>query len=427
MGRAEKVLLLGALYLAQGLPYGFFTQALPVLMRDAGYSLLQISALGLLFWPWAAKFLWAPWVDSVGTRRRWLLGLQLAGAAAALGLAGLGLGSPWLLVGVAVVNLVSATQDIATDGLAVTLLGPRERGLGNGLQVGAYRLGMVLGGGALLGLYAAVGWRTTFLVMAALLLLTVVPVLRLREPDREPAADPEALGARARWRGLAGWWVRLRQPGFLGLVALLVAFKVGDSMGSALVGPYLRDAGMSVERIALLKGTVASVTVLLGAAVGAWLVRRAGRRRALVVGGVVQAAAMALLLASTWDHAPGGGVLLVAACVGEAVVGGLATVALFTVMMDACDPAHAGTDYTLLACAVVVAQGLAALLGGAVGDLAGYRALFGCALALAVVGPAAVVRALDRGAGPPRLRPVWAAAAGGPAATPPAGVSAPSA
>ena len=54
------LLLLTALYLAQGLPYVFFTQALPVLMREAGYSLTKIAAASLLFLPWALKFLWAP-------------------------------------------------------------------------------------------------------------------------------------------------------------------------------------------------------------------------------------------------------------------------------------------------------------------------------------------------------------------------------
>src|SRR3546814_8527993 len=49
-------------------------------MRQSGYSLLGISATSLLFVPWALKFLWAPYVDRHGTRRGWLLPLQLATA-----------------------------------------------------------------------------------------------------------------------------------------------------------------------------------------------------------------------------------------------------------------------------------------------------------------------------------------------------------
>ena len=91
MTRGYKVSLLTALYFAQGLPFGFFTQTLPVLLRDAGLSLKAISALSLLAVPWALKFLWAPFVDHRGTRRAWLLPLQLAGVMAALVLAGIDL------------------------------------------------------------------------------------------------------------------------------------------------------------------------------------------------------------------------------------------------------------------------------------------------------------------------------------------------
>ena len=47
----STVVLLVALYFAQGLPYGFFTQALPVVLRESGFSLMAISATGVLFAP----------------------------------------------------------------------------------------------------------------------------------------------------------------------------------------------------------------------------------------------------------------------------------------------------------------------------------------------------------------------------------------
>ena len=85
--RAAPLLLLSSLYIAQGLPYGFFTQALPVLMRENGASLKAISATSLLFLPWALKFLWAPMVDHIGTRRGWILPIQFITAAGAAALA----------------------------------------------------------------------------------------------------------------------------------------------------------------------------------------------------------------------------------------------------------------------------------------------------------------------------------------------------
>lgn len=401
MSRANKVWLLGSLYLAQGLPFGFFTQALPVMLRDLGYSLTAIGATGFLFLPWALKFLWAPLVDALGTRRAWLLPLQLAAIAGSLALATVDLASGLvvLLAAMFLFNLVAATQDIATDGLAVNLLTPKERGLGNGLQVGAYRIGMILGGGLLLWLFARGGMAAAFVGMAALLGLCLVPILLLQEP---PAPRPAATSPA---RLAAGWIARLRQPGVPVFLLLICCYKFGDAMGASLVGPYMRDAGMSKEAIALVKGTLGSGAALLGAGLGSWIAFRFGRRSALLGGGLLQTLSLVLYLLSALGF--GGHGLIAAACVAEHVLGGMALVALFTLMMDASDPRHAGTDYTLMACAIVVSQGLASLGGGIIGDLSGYAPLFGLSVLLSGAGCLLLVHAIDRGAGPASLRAVW--------------------
>jgi MFS family permease len=402
LGRGYKITLLAALYVAQGLPYGFFTQALPVLLRDAGYSLKAISATSLLFLPWALKFLWAPFVDHRGTRKAWLLPLQFAAVGAAAWLAFLepGEGLVLLLAAAFLFNTIAACQDIATDGLAVRVLDPRERGLANGLQVGAYRFGMILGGGFLLWVFARSDWTVMFACMAALLALTVLPVLPLREPPRADAGPAPAFAVLAR-----GWVARLRVPGMLGFVALVCFYKFGDSMASSLVGPFMRDQGLTKEMIALMKGTVGSLTSLAGAACGGWLAFQAGRRITLLACGLLQTASLLLYVAAAAGVGDVG--LLWAATVTEHLLGSMATVALFTLMMDASDPEHAGTDYTLLACAVVVAMGLASFAGATVADAAGYATSFGVGTLLSLIGCLTLVHALDARRGPTRLREVW--------------------
>jgi MFS family permease len=405
LSRGYKILLLTSLYAAQGLPYGFFTQALPVLLRDAGYSLKAISATSLLFLPWALKFLWAPFVDHVGTRKRWLLPLQVASVAGSLLLAALDPGDGYVVILVAAFafNTVAACQDVATDGLAVRVLDARERGLANGIQVGAYRAGMILGGGLLLWIFARTGWSTMFLCMAAMLALTVLPVLPLREPAREPTAG------RPRASDLATGWVRrLRTPGMAHFVGLICFYKFGDSMVATLVGPFLRDAGLSKEMIAIMKGTVGSVTSLAGAATGGWLAFRMRRRKTLLVCGLLQSASLLFYVAAAAGF--GGVALLWAGTVAEHLFGSMATVALFTLMMDASDPVHAGTDYTLLSCSVVVASGLANFTAASIGDAAGYFVSFVIGTAVSAIGCLTLVRSLDAGRGPARLQSAWTAA-----------------
>ena len=400
--------LLSSLYAAQGLPFGFFTLALPVLMREAGWSLTAIGLLQLLALPWLLKFLWAPWVDHQGARRTWLLGLQGCSVLAALTLALLDLDSAsrGLLLAVLVFNLLAATQDIVTDGLAVRVLAARERGLANAIQVGAYRLGMILGGGGLLWLWARTNGSTVFAVMAGLLALSTWPVWQMRELPPGAAHDAMAPRPRPSAGQLAlGWWHRALAPGMLTFAALVFCFRFGDQMVSSLITPFVSDQGASKETIALMKGAVGSGASLLGALLGGALMVRVNRRTAMLSTGLGQAMTFALYIAAALGF--GGMPLLWWATVAEGVVGTMATVALFALMMDASDPDHAGTDFTLMASVVVGVGSLGGIAGGVVGDAWGYVWAFGIGTVLSALGCVAMVTWLDRRPTHARVAQAW--------------------
>jgi MFS family permease len=402
MRRARKISLLIALYLAQGLPFGFFTLAIPVLLREAGFSLKAISALSFLYLPWALKFLWAPYLDHCWTRRGWLLSLQGSSVVVALALSQLDLQSGFvpLLVAAFLFNIIAASQDVVTDGLAVRMLDTQERGIANGVQVGAYRIGMILGGGLLLYVFAKAGWTVMFLVMACLLALTILPVLRLDEPARPSRVQRPSVARLA-----IGWLERLLSPGMLGFAALIFCYRYGDQMVSTLLGPFLRDYGLTKETIALMKGTVGNATSLAGAIAGGWLAFSAGRRTALLASGIAQAASFTLYIAAALGV--GGVNLLWAATILEGIVGTMATVALFTLMMDASDPEHAGTDYTIFASIVVLVGAIGNFSGAALADAFGYAPAFAIGAALSLAGCLLVVRVMDSKPIPPRVALAW--------------------
>jgi len=382
----RRFTLLGSLYFAQGLPFGFFVQAIPVILRSQGYSLGEIGLASLLTLPWALKFLWAPIVDRrwwphIGRRRSWILAMQLAGVVVLAGLAttpsadSIGV----LMTAMIVLNLIAATQDIATDGMAVDILPPAERGFANGLQVAGYRVGMIVGGGVLLGLHDHLGNRGTFAAMAALTALSSVPVLTVRE------AAPALPAATSRLPHF------LHRPGAWRLVALIVVYKLGEAFASGMLRPFLVDAHLSLSDVGWLLGTVGFVAGMFGALAGGAAITRFGRRRTLIAFGIGQIVAVAgyAYLALGEPSVT----MLAVWCGVEHFASGTATAALFTCMMDWSRAETGGTDYTVQASAVVIATGLASTVSGFSAAALGYAGHFAVAAALcaaAVVVVAAV-------------------------------------
>ena len=85
-------------------------------------------------------------------------------------------------------NVIGATQDIATDGLAVTILNAEQQHWGNMFQVIGSRLGFIVGGGAILWAMDWLTWQTTFLILAAIVLINTLPVFCYQESQHQPNA-----------------------------------------------------------------------------------------------------------------------------------------------------------------------------------------------------------------------------------------------
>ena len=287
--RASHMPLLGMLallYFAQGLPSGLLGRALPPLLRGHGVSLSAIGFTALLALPWTLKFLWAPFLDRFWTRRRWLLALNLATCGLMLLVASRDFGD-WVAQSFALLlavlfslNLVAATQDIATDGLAVSRLAPNLRGLGNSVQVIGYKTGMIVGGGMLLWLVAHFGWRLSYTALALLIVPVLLPVWFMRETPAVPQVGPK----RAPWHGWRGY-VRLfgdflSRPRMGWWLVTVATFKAGDSLASRMIGPMLADQGLPLAAIGLLTGVIGAVAGLAGALLGGLLLLLIPKRQA---------------------------------------------------------------------------------------------------------------------------------------------------
>lgn len=386
--------MLAALYFAQGLPFGLITRALPAIARDAGLPLQYIGLLSLAALPWALKFVWAPWVDGLGRgrnnhRKRWIIVCQLAAMAVLAAMSLLPMADltvplfVLLLALLFLLNLAFATHDIASDGLAVRLLPPALRGIGNSIQTGGYKVGLLAGGAVLLWLVGEIGWQRTLWLAIAALLLLLMPLGRYAEPI-EPPAPPVCFS----WR----WWTAelwrfWRRPGMTWWLVLLLLYKVGDSFGTRMIKPFLIDQNWTLAQIAVLDLT-ASLAGLAAVALAGLLLMRLSRLTALVSFAVLQAAAF---FGWAWLAENPHSTLIWTMAIAEQCADGLGTVALFTVMMDRCRAGHEGSDYTLQASMMLMAAGLFTLFSGFSAGYFGYSLHFALAAALAL---AAIIPAL---------------------------------
>lgn len=225
----RKLFWVALLYFSEGLPLGVFYDLFPVWFRQQGVDLADIGLLSLLGLAWTIKFLWAPAVDWARRHRWWIAGANLGMAAVMLSFAAAGevLG-PWVWLAIGLFTVLSATNDIATDGYTIELLDRHEYGLANGVRIGFYRAGM-LTAGVLLVVVGTLGWPAAYTLGAVVFGLNAG--MALLAPPEQARAGTAPSSVRREFGLLRG------QPLFLvalGLVLLGLLWPVLGPLSRAL-------------------------------------------------------------------------------------------------------------------------------------------------------------------------------------------------
>ena len=253
------------LYFSEGLPLGLFFDLFPVHLRQAGVGPADIGLLSLLGLAWTVKFLWAPLVDAWRHHRLWMAVANFGMAAVLLALSlqpqALAQGVTWPWVLLAAFTMLSATNDIATDGYTIELLAKGQYGVANGLRIGFYRVGMLAAGGMLvvagwMGTPGQPSWSAAYGLGAVLMLINGSLILLA---PAQPPAPPRVAGA------ASDEWSALRaQPLWLLALGLVMAGLLWP-----VLGPVAKAAGwagiQSVSGTWWFKGAVPVGLMLLGA------------------------------------------------------------------------------------------------------------------------------------------------------------------
>ena len=300
--RPQRVIMLCAMYFAQGVPWGFMTIALVSYLLKRGISDTDAGTLiAVVLIPWTFKLIWAPLIDtmtirSMGRRRPWIIGAELMMAVSLLGLLMMGdmtqnLRLLWWMFFIH--NCFASLQDVSTDALAVDVLPHSEQGRTNGMMWGSKLVGKGLGASVMASAIAMWGLQAAVLIQfVVLLMIMLLPILLLERPGEKrfpwskEQAQEEAKGADVRKMGFV---LRDLRRAF-GSVTTSVFFFFGllHVVGWGIVevsskSLYIKQLGWDYTDISYVSGL--AVFPEIGAALlGGYLADRFGRRLAMTIG-----------------------------------------------------------------------------------------------------------------------------------------------
>ena len=243
-------------------------------------------------------------------------------------------------------------------------------------------LGLVIGGGLLLYVIGVWHWQSAFFALTALFVLVSVPIVFFSENANAESSKSTKKGYFDGFKSL------MMHPAFKPWLLVLVTYKIGESLGSAMVKPMFIDMGLKFEQIGLFVSVIGSLATLLGAFLAGWWVKRLGRYLSLLYFGVAQGLGVACYAYVSWGWQQGHELILwqlYAVNAIEHFMSGLAIVALLAAIMDYCRHSHAGADFTIQVSMLAIFGGSATLVAGFLADAVGYTYYYLISAALCLI------------------------------------------
>ena len=382
-GKVANLATFFCLYLAQTLPMSFFSTVIPVMMRQDHYSLSAIGLLQLIKLPWILKFIWSPLIDrkiySMKEFKRCIILSELIYAVLIFTVAFLDFKTDFytIIFLILLSFIASATQDIATDALAVLSFSHKDKSMVNSMQSMGSFGGAMLGGGLLLILFHHFGWNLMLPFVAILVVAAILPLCM----NKNIQLIKDNADSKASFRDLALFFTQRRISRHITFLMLYYAGVMGTL---AMIKPLLVDLGYDMESIGLMNGVFGTAVAFCSSFAGGVIIRNMGRRKSTLLFSLTLFLATSYLVVLSMVPAPPlagvyGGIAILWSSYG------LAMVVVFTLAMDKVRLGKEGTDFTLQIVLTHVASMIVAISCGRIADIAGYTGMLLFESLLAVI------------------------------------------
>jgi PAT family beta-lactamase induction signal transducer AmpG len=409
--REKPVRIMLLLGFSAGLPLLLVISTLALRLREAGVSRTEIGFLSWIGIAYSIKVFWAPLIDhlsigglsaAMGRRRSWML---VAMAGIAVGLLGMALTDPahsltGLVLCALLVAFCSATQDVVIDAYRIEIAPAEMQGaLAAAYQLG-YRVALLVAGAGALYIADGAGWQASYAAMSALMIVGIVTVLMIPEPDlpaagdvgHATAAEPlvhQFLAQRTHWsaraRAVATWFLAavvcpflefFRRAGRLFFLILLfvAVYRISDFVMGVMANPFYVDLGFTKTEIANVIKVFGFAMTLLGTFVGGVLVARYGIMGPLCLGAAFMVVANLMFALLAWTGRDW--TLLTVVISADSISGGLAGSAFIAYLSSLTRAPYTATQYALFSSLMVLPGKFIGGFSGIVVDAEGYMKFF---------------------------------------------------
>jgi PAT family beta-lactamase induction signal transducer AmpG len=266
-----------------------------VLYKRLGISNTDIALYtSWLYLPWVIKPLWSPVIELIGTKRYWILLMQLLVGASLACIAFTIPASRFFQYTLAffwMTAFSSATHDIAADGFYMLGLSEDFQAAYVGVRATFYRIAMIATQGGLVifaGLLEGNGydipkaWAFTFYLAAAVMVALFLYhffVLPYPTSDRRAVRKPSTSLSRD---FLNTFGLFFKKKGILTILAFFLFYRLAETQLLKIIAPFLLDPhskgglGLTTSEVGIIYGTVGIIALLLGGLLGGYAIYRKG-------------------------------------------------------------------------------------------------------------------------------------------------------
>ncbi len=354
----KRMFTIAALGYGSGIPFSLIFITYTFNLAEKGINLKDIGLFGLAGLPFTIKFLWSPLVDGFkipilhdifGQRRSWLMVSQalLAVLICRVGFINPAEDMAMVVYMAIIISFVSATYDIAYDAIRVELLPPENQGAGAGMSVLGYRIGMLMSGGIALILADTYSWKTSFIIIAASLVISFIATLFSPEPHKPEIENKEEVVRWFRNFIIEPFSAFAKQhKNWLLIILFAILYKIGDALLGKMINPFYQQMEFTKTEVAEITKIFGFFMTILGGIIGGWAVYKIGVLKSLMWFGIAQTVSN---LAYVWLASVGNNVtVLTIVIILENITGAMGTAAFVAYLSSLCNLRFTATQYALL-------------------------------------------------------------------------------